>query len=81
MTVEVVALGFLLATVAPAPTFTKDVAPIFNRSCVVCHRPGSIAPMSMMTYEAARPWARAIKQKVFAREMPPWYIERNVGIG
>jgi len=61
-------------------TFTKDVAPIFNRSCVVCHRPGSIAPMSLMTYEAARPWARAIKQKVFAREMPPWYIERNVGI-
>src|SRR5262249_21722278 len=61
-------------------TFTKDVAPIFNRSCVVCHRPGSIAPMSLMTYEAARPWARAIKQKVSAREMPPWYIERNVGI-
>src|SRR5438093_11716495 len=61
-------------------TFSKDVAPILYRSCVVCHRPGSIAPMSLTTYEAARPWARAIKQKVFAREMPPWYIERNVGI-
>jgi len=61
-------------------TFTEHVAPIFYRSCVVCHRPGSIAPMSLVTYEDARPWARAIKQKVSAREMPPWYIERNVGI-
>src|SRR5262245_23225161 len=62
------------------PTFTKDVAPILYRSCVVCHRPESIAPMSLLKYEDARPWARAIRQKVFAREMPPWYIERNVGI-
>lgn len=63
-----------------SPTFTKDVAPIFNRSCVVCHRPGSIAPMSLMTYEDTRPWARSIKMRIANREMPPWYIERNIGI-
>ena len=60
MTVEVVALGFLLATVAPAPTFTKDVAPIFFRRCVACHRPDDIAPMSLLNYKSARPWAKAI---------------------
>ena len=45
-------------------TFTKDVAPILQRSCQNCHRPGAIAPMSLLTYEDARPWARSIKQKV-----------------
>jgi len=54
------------------PTFTKDVAPILQRSCQNCHRPGSMAPMSFLTYEDVRPWARAIKQKVRQREMPPW---------
>jgi hypothetical protein len=69
------------ASGAQAPvTFTKDVAPILYRSCVVCHRPGSIAPMSLMTYEDTRPWARSIRQRVTNREMPPWYIERNIGI-
>src|SRR5467141_4146139 len=62
------------------PTFTKDVAPILQRSCQNCHRPGSVAPMSLLTYEEARPWARSIKQRVSAREMPPWGIDRNVGI-
>ena len=61
-------------------TFTKDVAPIFQKSCQVCHRPGSIAPMSLLTYEDARPWARSIKQKIAVREMPPWFIDKNVGI-
>ena len=49
---------------APAPTFSKDVAPILYRSCVNCHRPGQIAPMSLLTYETARPWARSIKERV-----------------
>ena len=57
------------------PTFTKDVAPIFYENCVACHRNGEFAPMSLMTYDDARPWARAIKQRVEAREMPPWYAE------
>ena len=61
-------------------TFTKDVAPILQRSCVTCHRPGQIAPMSLRTYEEARPWARSIKTRVAARAMPPWHIDRNVGI-
>ncbi len=61
-------------------TFAKDVAPILQRSCQSCHRPGSVAPMSLLTYEEARPWARAIKQRVSRREMPPWYIDRHVGV-
>ena len=66
---------------APAQvTFTKDVAPILQKSCQSCHRPGSVAPMSLLTYEDARPWARSMKQKVTAREMPPWHVDRNIGI-
>jgi len=61
-------------------TFTKDVAPILQRSCVQCHRPGQVAPMSLLTYQDARPWARAIKQRVQSREMPPWNIDRRIGI-
>lgn len=62
------------------PTFTKDVAPILQRSCMSCHRLGSIGPMALTSYEEARPWARSVRQKVMAREMPPWYIDRRVGI-
>jgi hypothetical protein len=61
-------------------TFSKDVAPILQRSCQGCHRPGSIAPMSFLTYEETRPWARAIKQRVTAREMPPFFIDRTIGV-
>ncbi len=61
-------------------TFAKDVVPILQRSCVTCHRPGQVAPMSLMTYEDARPWARSIKARVVNREMPPWHIDRHVGI-
>src|SRR5262245_14415558 len=67
---------------APAThlTYAKDVAPIMQRSCQTCHRPGTNAPMSLLTYEDVRPWARSIKNKVTQRLMPPWHIERNVGI-
>src|SRR6185312_6556797 len=61
-------------------TFTKDVAPILQRSCQSCHNPGGIGPMSLMTYEQVRPWARAIKLRTSRREMPPWFIEKNIGI-
>src|SRR6266568_4298398 len=61
-------------------TFTKDVAPILQRSCQTCHRPDSIAPMSLVTYEEARPWAKAIKENVVLRNMPPWHIDPNIGI-
>jgi hypothetical protein len=56
-------------------TFTKDVAPIFYKSCTGCHRPGEIAPMSLLTYKDARPWAKSIREKVFNREMPPWHAD------
>src|SRR5262245_58183300 len=62
------------------PTFARDIAPILQRSCQTCHRPGNIAPMSLLTYQDVRPWARAIKQQTIQRNMPPWYIDRAVGI-
>ena len=65
---------------ADAPTFTKDVAPIFQAKCESCHRPDSMAPMSLMTYQDARPWARSIKARVTAHQMPPWHIDKNIGI-
>jgi hypothetical protein len=60
---------------AAGPTFAKDVAPILYKNCVECHRPGEVAPMSLLSYEQARPWAKAIKRKVVAREMPPWFAD------
>jgi mono/diheme cytochrome c family protein len=56
----------------PSPTFAADVAPILFKNCAGCHRPGEIGPMSFLTYEETRPWARSIREKVVAREMPPW---------
>jgi len=85
-------LAALLAAATPAVagqaprqdsvTFTKDIAPILQRSCQSCHRPppGGGAPMSLLTYEDVRPWARAIKERTGRREMPPWFIEKNVGV-
>jgi hypothetical protein len=68
----------------PEVTFTRDIAPILQRSCQNCHRPGQVAPMSLLTYEDARPWARAMKQRTAIRDkagaMPPWYIDKNIGI-
>ncbi len=60
-------------------TFNKDVAPIFYTNCVVCHHPNDIAPMSLLTYHDARPWAAAIRQAVIKREMPPWHADPHVG--
>ena len=61
-------------------TFSKDVAPILQEKCQQCHQPNSIAPMSLITYEDARPWARSIKQRVITRQMPPWHIDPSVGV-
>ncbi|HEX7793771.1 MAG TPA: cytochrome c [Vicinamibacterales bacterium] len=61
-------------------TFSKDVAPIFQAKCQQCHEPGSIAPMSLRTYQESRPWAKSIKDRVAQRQMPPWHIDRSVGI-
>ncbi|HEX7284188.1 MAG TPA: hypothetical protein VF239_19170, partial [Vicinamibacterales bacterium] len=70
----------LSAQTAAVPTFTKDVAPIFQKKCESCHRPDSIAPMSLITYQEARPWARSIRDRVASRNMPPWHIDPTVGI-
>lgn len=83
--------GAATDTIAQAPatttsevTFTKDIAPILQRSCQNCHRPDSVAPMSLLTYEDARPWARAMKMRTALRSqrgaMPPWFVEKDMGI-
>jgi hypothetical protein len=61
-------------------TFSKDVAPIFQKNCQSCHHQGTSAPMSLMTYSEARPWARSIKERVVRRDMPPWHLDKTVGI-
>ena len=62
------------AKAADDVTFARDVAPILQQKCQICHQPDSIAPMSLLTYQDTRPWARSIRQKVLAREMPPWHL-------
>jgi hypothetical protein len=94
------AAGFLVATAASVSspyvvgaqqspgstevTFTKDIAPVLQRSCQGCHRAEGVAPMALTTYEEVRPWAKAIKQRTaigpHAGVMPPWYVEKNLGI-
>jgi hypothetical protein len=85
----VVAIGFtaLALTAIPTartnsaapPTFSKEVAPILFKNCVSCHRPGDIAPMSLLTYETARPWAKAIREQVAVGNMPPWHATQPHG--
>jgi hypothetical protein len=79
------ALGLtVLATVATAApngpvTFNKDVLPILQKNCQSCHRPGEIAPMSLLSYSEARPWAKAMKSAVVTQKMPPWFADPSVG--
>ena len=63
-----------------APTFSRDIAPILQRSCQHCHHPTGIGPMSLLNYREARPWARSIKDRVERRLMPPWHLDQTVGI-
>src|SRR5438105_3855858 len=78
------AFGILLAFAGPSaaadPTFAKDVAPILQAKCQECHRAGSMAPMSLVSYEETRPWAKSIRQRVMTRQMPPWHIDTTVGV-
>jgi hypothetical protein len=79
---------FVMAMAAPAlaadapkaVTFSKDVAPILQAKCQNCHQPNSIAPMSLITYQETRPWARSIRERVSNRQMPPWHIDKSVGV-
>jgi hypothetical protein len=70
------------SSAAPDPpvTFAKDVAPIFQEKCETCHRPGQGAPMNLQTYKEARPWARSIRERVATRNMPPWHLDKSIGI-
>ena len=88
------AAAVLVAVLAPAqpagaqapasPTFAKDIAPILQRSCQNCHTAEGVAPMPLVTYEEVRPWARSIKRRTGmgprAGVMPPWFVERVIGI-
>jgi hypothetical protein len=78
-TVALTAPGITKSSPPSAPTFSKDVAPILYRNCATCHRPGEIAPMSLLTYEDARPWAQAIREQVARGDMPPWHADSPHG--
>src|SRR5687768_11174783 len=69
-----------LAQRQETPTYAKDIAPILQRSCLACHRLGGLAPMSLETYAEVRPWAPVIKDRVEKRIMPPWHLDKTVGI-
>jgi len=82
------ALGTMTASTHAVPppdsnagtvTFNKQVLPILQKNCQACHRPGEIAPMSLLTYQEVRPWAKAIKAAVVKRQMPPWFAEPAYG--
>ena len=80
--VGVILSAVLLAPVsasAQTPTFAKDVAPILYSKCVECHRPTMFAPMSLVKYDDARPWAKSIKNRVSERTMPPWGADPQHG--
>ncbi len=64
---------------AAAPTFNRDVLPVLEKNCQSCHRPGEVAPMSLLTYTDARPWAKSIKAAVVTRKMPPWFADPAYG--
>src|ERR1700676_4693512 len=77
---RILVLGFILSSaVLAGPTFTKDVAPILYKNCVSCHRAGEMAPMSLLEYKSARAWAKAIREAVITRKMPPWFADPRFG--
>src|SRR4029077_13588147 len=74
-----VAVAALASDQSSSVTFTRDVLPVLQKNCQTCHRPGQIAPMSLLTYQDARPWAKAMKAAVSARKMPPWFADPKYG--
>src|SRR5580658_2183462 len=73
------AAAFLPGAASTIPTFNQDILPILQKNCQSCHRPGEIGPMPLLTYENARPWAKAIKAAVLSRKMPPWFADPAYG--
>ena len=70
----------VLAQSSASPTYSRDVAPILQENCQVCHREGSIGPKPWTSYEEVRPFARMIKNRVVSRQMPPWPMDKSIGI-
>lgn len=82
MTNRILAFAFACASTfaaTPSPTFYKEVLPVLQSNCQGCHRPGEVAPMSFLSYESTRPWAKAIKNAVLTKKMPPWFADPHVG--
>ena len=79
LTVVICALASVGTAATPSVTFHKDVLPILQKNCQTCHRPGEVAPFSLMSYTDARPWAKAIKAAVVSQKMPPWFADPKVG--
>jgi hypothetical protein len=81
MVIQLIAVLMFAQSLAPAPsvTFNKDVLPVLQKNCQSCHRPGQIAPMSLLSYKDARPWAKAMKNAVVTGTMPPWFADSNYG--
>ena len=75
-----VAVMMLSAADSATVTFSRHVAPILQAKCEECHRSGGMAPMALVTYQEARPWAKAIRDRVVTRQMPPWHIDQTVGV-
>lgn len=79
-TLIVVTRGASTATLdKPEVTFSKDVAPIFYQRCAECHRPNDMAPFSVLTYKDVQPWVESIRERVTAKEMPPWHADSGYG--
>ncbi len=79
LTAAVCGLAVAGTAATPSVTFQKDVLPILQKNCQTCHRPGEVAPFSLMSYSEARPWAKAIKVAVVSQQMPPWFADPKVG--
>src|SRR5262249_19721591 len=74
-----VVVGVAVTADSSPVSFHKDVEPILQKNCQTCHRPGQVAPMSFLTYDAVRPYARAMKTAVVSRKMPPWFADPHYG--
>src|SRR5438477_2408814 len=79
MRLLVLALTCVGCAVAAGSSFDRDVLPVLQKNCESCHRPGEAAPMSFMTYQETRPWAKAIKTAVLSKKMPPWFADAHYG--
>src|SRR5579862_4760227 len=75
LSVGLVCAALLAAAPSTEPTFYKDVLPVLQKNCQGCHRPGEAGPMSFLSYESTRPYAKAIKDAVLQKKMPPWFAD------